>query len=318
MEGFPRLVASGAALAAAAAAVGYIIPSESKGGRSPLATAAAAASAAIWWLMNREYLKKLATGMDDEGEGPEKAERFESLESLEFVETNDYFEDGEQKEEGSTLSWFMEKHLRMEYKASLPRVIKMFGPAEKISLKEFLERFRIMISMGSAPPPNKDMVSNIGRRIFKAFDRNNDGVVSKREFVIGMSVLFGYNKRESNIESAFEMFDKDGDKEISLEEMTLYFQSHFEVAYALDPTFVTRFNASGGGTRGRLPTTREIAESTAKLCFSHADKNKDGTVCFEEFKAWFFEKEDGKKKCQHRRSSCFSTVSAQGSLLSLI
>jgi Ca2+-binding EF-hand superfamily protein len=71
--------------------------------------------------------------------------------------------------------------------------------------------------------------------------------------------------------------DLNGDGTVSLQEMTTYLRSVFRVMQALEPESFTRLGLSPD----------EIAAATAEKCFEDADTNKDGSLSFEEFKAWY-------------------------------
>mmetsp|Transcript_16411 Transcript_16411/g.22991 ORF Transcript_16411/g.22991 Transcript_16411/m.22991 type:complete len:137 (+) Transcript_16411:196-606(+) len=81
----------------------------------------------------------------------------------------------------------------------------------------------------------------------------------------------------------FSLFDLNGDGNITLKEMASYFSSMFNVLFVLDKPFHDQFITS----EGQRYSAEEIGESTAINCFQHADKNEDGYISFEEFKAWF-------------------------------
>ncbi|XP_078578828.1 neurocalcin homolog [Branchiostoma floridae x Branchiostoma japonicum] len=86
-------------------------------------------------------------------------------------------------------------------------------PNGKLSEAEFVEYFGNFYT--SADDGSK---TTLARQIFKAFDRNNNGHVSLREYLHGMSTLLRGNTLEK-LEWAFILFDLDGDGLVSKEDM---------------------------------------------------------------------------------------------------
>uniref|UniRef100_A0A8C5WFL9 Lysophosphatidylcholine acyltransferase 2 n=1 Tax=Leptobrachium leishanense TaxID=445787 RepID=A0A8C5WFL9_9ANUR len=72
-------------------------------------------------------------------------------------------------------------------------------------------------------------VSDILRELFALFDRNNDGSIDFREYVIGISVLCNPANTEETIQMAFKLFDVDEDGSITENEFTSLLQSSLGV-----------------------------------------------------------------------------------------
>ncbi len=68
------------------------------------------------------------------------------------------------------------------------------------------------------------------------------------------------------------------DGSITLSEMTRYLSSFFEVCFALDSDMRQRFIHT---------TPAELGAATAQHCFRRADSNADGSISYEEFRAWY-------------------------------
>ena len=82
---------------------------------------------------------------------------------------------------------------------------------------------------------------------------------------------------EQKAEAAFALYDFNGDGFISLEEMTRYLASVFNVMYATQ---------AGVAAQMGVPS-EELARVTAIEAFAEADVNHDGKLSYEEFTAWY-------------------------------
>jgi Ca2+-binding EF-hand superfamily protein len=80
---------------------------------------------------------------------------------------------------------------------------------------------------------------------------------------------------ESEARTLFNRFDENGDGVLSLVEFTKYLESVFD---ALSGT--PAFEATG-------TTPAQMAAATAEKCFDEADADGNGSLTFDEFKAWF-------------------------------
>ncbi|XP_055477147.1 lysophosphatidylcholine acyltransferase 2 isoform X2 [Psammomys obesus] len=72
-------------------------------------------------------------------------------------------------------------------------------------------------------------VSDVLRQLFALFDRNNDGSIDFREYVIGLSVLCNPANTEEIIQVAFKLFDVDEDGYITEEEFCTILQASLGV-----------------------------------------------------------------------------------------
>ncbi|XP_071423595.1 lysophosphatidylcholine acyltransferase 2 [Pithys albifrons albifrons] len=82
----------------------------------------------------------------------------------------------------------------------------------RIGIEEFAEHLKLP-------------VSDVLRELFLLFDRNGDGTIDFREYVIGLSVLCNPANTEETIEMAFKLFDMDDDGTITEHEFASIIQS---------------------------------------------------------------------------------------------
>uniref|UniRef100_A0A2D4IH74 EF-hand domain-containing protein n=1 Tax=Micrurus lemniscatus lemniscatus TaxID=129467 RepID=A0A2D4IH74_MICLE len=68
-------------------------------------------------------------------------------------------------------------------------------------------------------------VSDVLQELFALFDRNSDGTIDFREYVIGLSVLCNPANTEQTIQMAFQLFDIDEDGSITEDEFALIIRS---------------------------------------------------------------------------------------------
>ncbi|XP_019619948.1 PREDICTED: neurocalcin homolog [Branchiostoma belcheri] len=86
-------------------------------------------------------------------------------------------------------------------------------PDGKLSEDEFVEYFGNFYINA-----NEGSKKTLARQIFKAFDRNDNGYVSLREYLLAMSTLLRGDTLEK-LEWSFILFDLDGDGMVSREDM---------------------------------------------------------------------------------------------------
>ncbi|XP_072135647.1 lysophosphatidylcholine acyltransferase 2 [Mobula birostris] len=86
----------------------------------------------------------------------------------------------------------------------------------RIGIEEFAEHLKLPIS-----PALKE--------VFHLFDRNGDGTIDFREYIIGLVILCSPANTEETIQFAFKMFDVDGDGYITEDEFSHLLRSAFSV-----------------------------------------------------------------------------------------
>ncbi|XP_065589383.1 lysophosphatidylcholine acyltransferase 2 isoform X2 [Cyrtonyx montezumae] len=82
----------------------------------------------------------------------------------------------------------------------------------RIGIEEFAEYLKLPIS-------------DVLRELFLLFDRNGDGTIDFREYVIGLSILCNPANTEETIHMAFKLFDQDDDGTITENEFACIIQS---------------------------------------------------------------------------------------------
>uniref|UniRef100_A0A8B9QFR5 Lysophosphatidylcholine acyltransferase 2 n=1 Tax=Apteryx owenii TaxID=8824 RepID=A0A8B9QFR5_APTOW len=82
----------------------------------------------------------------------------------------------------------------------------------RIGIEEFAEYLKLPIS-------------DVLKELFLLFDRNGDGTIDFREYVIGLSILCNPANTEETIQMAFKLFDMDDDGTISEDECACIIQS---------------------------------------------------------------------------------------------
>ncbi|XP_003969581.1 lysophosphatidylcholine acyltransferase 2 [Takifugu rubripes] len=73
-------------------------------------------------------------------------------------------------------------------------------------------------------------VSSALEELFSLFDRNGDGTIDFREYVIGVTILCRPANTEDVLQMAFQLFDTDGDERITREEFTALLRSALGVS----------------------------------------------------------------------------------------
>uniref|UniRef100_A0A674I2H7 Lysophosphatidylcholine acyltransferase 2 n=1 Tax=Terrapene triunguis TaxID=2587831 RepID=A0A674I2H7_9SAUR len=86
----------------------------------------------------------------------------------------------------------------------------------RIGMEEFAEHLKLP-------------VSDVLKELFLLFDRNGDGTIDFREYVIGLSVLCNPANTEETIQMAFKLFDVDDDGSITEDEFACILRSSLGV-----------------------------------------------------------------------------------------
>lgn len=104
-------------------------------------------------------------------------------------------------------------------------------------------------------------------RIFAKLDRNRDGSISFGELMVALSVTMLGTEKEK-MEWAFEIFDEDGNGQISLEELS-------ELLKGIDD--------SSPGTHGEVADTDEVRRKRIASIFKLVDTDSSGFLSRDEF-----------------------------------
>ncbi|KDO22666.1 hypothetical protein SPRG_10981 [Saprolegnia parasitica CBS 223.65] len=151
------------------------------------------------------------------------------------------------------------------------------APSGELNFASFRQCFEHMVELaGGYPSPQaKQEASVVIRRLFRAFDRDENNAVDFGELASGLSVLSG-SSMDDKVLAAFRLYDINGDGFISLDEMVSYMTSIFKVMYETSDRAKDKMGVS----------PEELARATATQCFRDADVNHDARLSFDEFKQW--------------------------------
>jgi calcium-dependent protein kinase len=125
------------------------------------------------------------------------------------------------------------------------------------------------------------------RKIFKQFDVNNDGIITKKEFKTQLIKIYGENNSEEITRKIFPKIDVDNSGEISYNEFLtcLIDTKKILTVDKLDKAFKL-FDKDNSGKLS-IKEIKNVFGGTEKQwekIFSEVDQNNDGEVDFEEFK----------------------------------
>jgi len=155
-----------------------------------------------------------------------------------------------------------------------------------LTLEEFRAAAQLIVECGGGHANESDerKVIKLHDALFRAFDANNDGVVTFEELLSGILVLCG-GSRENKVKTAFDLFDRDANGSISLGEMEDYLTSVFRILYEVSPSTVASIDVSA----------EQLGKTTAAQCFEDIDINHDGQVTYDEFAQWYLAPHDNKQ-----------------------
>ncbi|CAE7805013.1 Frq1, partial [Symbiodinium sp. KB8] len=157
--------------------------------------------------------------------------------------------------------------------AVVDAMIGSTSSATKMTKNAFASKFERFIKPAARQTPQARQLID---RLFAVFDGNMDGVIDVTELCSGLSVLCA-GDRDNKVRAAFDLFDKNGDGYITLDEMKTYLNSVFRILYNFQPDLEDSVGAS----------VTELATATAEQCFEEADLNQDSRLSFEEFRRWY-------------------------------
>lgn len=129
-------------------------------------------------------------------------------------------------------------------------------------------------------------------KVFKAFDKNGDGKLSKQEIMDGYDVHFGKSMNQEEVDKMFEQVDIDGNGYIdysefvvaSMNEKSLLTTDKLQAAFKM-------FDKDGSGTistdeiKTVLSFGKTLDEEVVQEIIKQVDQNGDGQISFEEFSA---------------------------------
>ncbi|TRY80380.1 hypothetical protein TCAL_04862 [Tigriopus californicus] len=144
------------------------------------------------------------------------------------------------------------KELQDSYKA-----FKKEAGGSKVKLDKFT---KLVATMNTNKGGN---VTEYAKHMFRVLDTDKDDMVNFREVMIGFHNLSTAGDEKEKLRMVFEMYDVDGTKTISPENMKIITRSQYQL-------------------EGKPMNEAEI-EAKVKQCFGLCDLNTDGQITEEEF-----------------------------------
>ena len=127
--------------------------------------------------------------------------------------------------------------------------------------------------------------------IFKAFDENGDGMLSKEEIKNGYEKVFGYSINEEQINAMFQEVDLDGSGYLdysefvvaTMNEKNLFSEKKLKAAFKMFDKDNSGF-ISKDEVKESLLKIQKFSDSELNEMIGQVDENGDGEISFEEFK----------------------------------
>jgi len=167
-----------------------------------------------------------------------------------------------------TLSKKDKQHIVDEYGISMSKIDEMVKNFQKhcdannsISKSAFVELL------------NNSMSKELAEKVFDNFDRDGNGRMDAKEYILMMGLTHG-GSIEQKLKASFQMFDSDGNGTLDPQE--------------IKEMFLLIVNQRRGlSIKGDLPPLDEktlaAIDNVVKLIFSQIDTDKSGTISYDEF-----------------------------------
>jgi len=139
----------------------------------------------------------------------------------------------------------------------------------------------------------QEVVGELAERIVRCFDKNNDGKIDLREFLLMMSATRSDNPTQT-ARGLFKIYDKDDSGELDeselIEYMSLFARSRIiqimnqlKAEAASDPTFDVKEFDSQKDTVTLTEAQQAEVVKAAKAIMAQFDTDKNGTISLDEF-----------------------------------
>ena len=183
---------------------------------------------------------------------------------------------------------------------------------------------RLCAAVGAQPPaPDSPAHSRWTRHIFEAFDRDGAGAVSRASLGVGLQTLLNSPRRpvkrnddllhaerggvsesdqvvaaqqarEKVCRATFNVYDTDGNGQISLREFAAQLKRALRMARAIAAISAIEKNGAPSGAGAYTDAQiSSMAGAMAAKCFKEADIDHSGAIDYDEFRRWFLNRTKG-------------------------
>ncbi|KAM7533885.1 hypothetical protein Aperf_G00000115301 [Anoplocephala perfoliata] len=162
---------------------------------------------------------------------------------------------------------FNEQEIQLWYRGFLKDC-----PSGQLTIDDFQRLYCALFSTSSGNS-NSDRYGDprpFARLVFRAFDRNGDGIVEFRDIITTLSVTRTGNDADQRLHWAFQVYDLDGDGYISRAEMLQVVKAIYKM---IGPTIVAR----------EMPPEESTPEQRTRRLFAAMDRDGDERISYADF-----------------------------------